>query len=151
MIVDTNLIICIGNTARGDDGAAHRVADSLRRRGLPPGTRVITATSLDVTMVEDVARCAFLVVVDAVRRKTPAVAVDVVEPGPVSRPPGHTMDAQALLAFAASLYGRAPRANLVTIAAPQMGHTEHLSETAEAASEEAASMIVAMLDASQTS
>ncbi len=149
--MDTTLIICIGNMARGDDGVAHRVARLLIDLPLPAGARVITTTDLDVAMAEDVARADLLLVVDALRRSSPPVTVEPLSPGPAVRPTGHTIDAPSLLALAEALYGRAPAATLVAVAAPEMGHAETLSETAEAASIEAASVIASLLDERHTS
>ena len=48
-------------------------------------------------------------------------------------------------ALAETLYGRAPEGYLVSVAAPAMEHVEGLSEIAEAASIEAASVVRALL------
>lgn len=149
--MDTALIICIGNVARGDDGVAHHVARRLSELTLPAEVRVVTATDLDVAMAEEVASAGLVLIVDAVRRAFPPVTVEALSPGPAVRPTGHTIDAPSLLALAEALYGRAPAATLVAVAAPEMGHTEALSATAEAASLEAASVIAALLDTPHTS
>ena len=139
-----NLIICVGNDARGDDGVAHRVARLLSGAeggpALPGDTCVLTATGLDFAMAEDVADCDTLFVVDAERREAPAVDVRRLSAG-TARHSGHAIDAPGLLALASALYGSAPEALLVTIAAPEMRHTESLSDTAKAASEEAADVV----------
>ncbi len=132
--MDTPLVICIGNVARGDDGVAHAVGALLGSAQ----ARVVLATDLDVAMAEDVAEASVLVIVDAQRRIAPAVEVEPLAPGPAGAPTGHAIDAPSLLALAQALYGHAPRALLVSVAAPEMGHGEGLSDTARAASEEAA-------------
>jgi len=142
--MDTSLVICVGNVARGDDGVAHRVARLLDDAGLPDGTVLLTAVDLDVAMAEDVAAASRLVIVDAMRRAEPAVTTSPLTPGPATRPTGHAIDAASLLGIAQALYGEAPRATLVTVAAPSMAHTEQLSECATAASDEAA-VVVRML------
>jgi Ni,Fe-hydrogenase maturation factor len=58
---------------------------------------------------------------------------------------GHSIDAPGLLAVVNALYGTAPEAFVVGVASPEMGHDEELSETAEAASEEAASVVISLL------
>jgi len=137
------LIICIGNDARGDDGAAHEVARLLAAPdapGLPGGTRLVTATGLDFAMAQDVAASRTLVVVDAERRDAPAVEVRILSAGTTGHS-GHAIDPPGLLALAQALYGAAPEAVLVSVAAPDMSHSQTLSETAQAASHEAAATV----------
>lgn len=143
--MDTSLVICVGNAARGDDGVAHRVAQLLEDAGLPEGTTLLTAIDLDVAMAQDVAAASCLVIVDAARRTDPAVATAPLAPGPASRPTGHAIDAASLLGIAEALYGSAPKATLVTVAAPSMEHSEHLSTCATAASNEAAAVVRLLL------
>jgi hypothetical protein len=100
----------------------------------------MTAVGLDVAMAADVAECELLVVVDAERREAPAVEVRQIVAGTASHS-GHGIDAPGLLAVAAALYSATPRALLVSVAAPEMGHSESISDVAEAASEEAASVV----------
>jgi len=142
------LVICIGNVARGDDGVAHTVALTVRERvRTSEGSHVeiVTATGLDIAMAADVATAERLVLVDAERRDAPPVTTAPILPGPPGGPTGHAIDAPALLSLAAALYGAAPPATLVSVAAPEMGHAEGLSATAEAASIEAASVVLSLL------
>jgi hydrogenase maturation protease len=139
-----NLIIAIGNVARGDDGAAHRVAALLGEAALPAETRILTATGLDVAMAADVADASRLIVVDALRRESPAVTVEALVAGTAAHS-GHSIDGPGLLAVTEALYGVTPEAHVVAVAAPEMGHGEVLSATARAASEEAARIIVDMV------
>jgi hydrogenase maturation protease len=138
------LIIAIGNVARGDDGTAHRVAARLVLAGLPADVRLLTATGLDVAMAADVAECDRLLIVDAERRSAPAVEVRPIVGGTASHS-GHAIDAPGLLAVTDALYAVTPEALLIGVASPEMGHAEELSATAEAASEEAASVIIELL------
>jgi hydrogenase maturation protease len=138
------LVICIGNEARGDDGVGHAVARALGERGRVTGARILTATGLDVAMAEDVAAAELVIVVDAERRSFPDVDVrEVREESAPSHP--HDVDVPSLLGTARALYGGAPSAWLVTVAAPQMEHGSSLSSTAEAASLEAASAVEGLL------
>jgi hydrogenase maturation protease len=140
------LIICIGNIARDDDGVAHRVAAQLLTGESIGGARVLTAVGLDVAMAADVAACDLLLVVDAERRATPAVEVRDITRGTAAHS-GHAIDAPGLLAVTSALYETAPRALLVSVAAPEMGHGETLSDVAEAASIEAALVVRDLLTA----
>jgi len=131
-------VICVGNTLRGDDGAAHRVAALLLERGTPAS--VTTAPQLDITMADDVAACDLLFIVDAERRDLPPFRIDEVFPGAGANR-GHAVDAQGLLGLSETLFGSAPRCLLVTLAGPHMEHGEMLSKTAVAACEQAATEI----------
>jgi hydrogenase maturation protease len=137
------LVICIGNRARGDDGVARDVAERLAGR-LPEGTVLHSAPQLDVVIAEDVARASVVVFADAERRDTPPVRVDELLPD-AGGSNVHALDPAGLLALAHSLYGTAPPAHIVSIAAPEMGHGEGLSETARTASEAAAASIEELL------
>ena len=139
-----NLIIGIGNIARGDDGVGHDVARRLLAFGLPADTRVITAVGLDVAMSADVAESDRLLVLDAERRSAPAVEVRTIVPGTAAHS-GHGIDGPGLLAVTHALYDAAPAAFVISIAAPEMGHGETLSATAEAASSEAASVVLDLI------
>jgi hydrogenase maturation protease len=139
-----NLIIAIGNVARGDDGAAHHVASLLAEQGLPAATRMLTAVGLDVAMAADVADTDRLIIVDAVRRDAPAVTVEPLVAGTAAHS-GHSIDGPGLLAVTEALYGAAPEAIVVAVASPEMGHGEELSATARAASEEAARVVIDMV------
>lgn len=138
-----SIIICIGNKARGDDGAARRTADLLEGR-LPEGVGLMSRPQLDVVMAEDLSHVLLVVFVDAERRTDPPVDVRLVAKDTISADT-HGLTPGALLALAHALYGCAPRALLVSIAGPEMGHTEGMSETAEAASEKAASVVLDLL------
>jgi len=133
-------VICIGNNARGDDGAARRVADLLRGR-LPDGVALVSRPQLDIVMAEDVAATDLVVFVDAERREEPPVRVEAV-PEATAGSHAHALDPGGLLWLAASVYGGRPEAQLVSIAGPEMPHAEGLSRVAKAASEEAAFVVL---------
>ncbi|PKQ15353.1 MAG: hypothetical protein CVT67_10000 [Actinobacteria bacterium HGW-Actinobacteria-7] len=141
------LIICIGNVARGDDGVAHAVGSRLSATTMD-GVVVLSAVDLDVAMAFDVAHADLFVVVDAQRRTEPPVVIEPIPIGSSGRATGHGMDAPTLLALASSLYDRAPsRALIVSVAAPVMGHGVGLSPVAEAACEEATSVVIDVIAA----
>ena len=137
-----NLIICIGNIARGDDGVAHAVAALLRSAGI----EVIEDTALDITHAAEAAESTAVVVVDAARRTAPAVTVEEVAPTDVDPSTVHGMASGALLGIVRSLYNADPPVWLVSVAAPEMERGEGLSETAEAASKEATSVIIGLVE-----
>ncbi len=143
----TTTIIAIGNVARGDDGVAHRVLEHLggllsdeERDGLDQ----IAVHQLDFGMTADLAETDLVIFIDAERRAEPPVEVADVVPGP-GVASLHGVDPEGLLGLAETLYGSAPKGLLVSVAAPLMEHVDGLSPTAEAASEEAASVVRALL------
>jgi len=137
------LVICIGNKARGDDGAA-RLVGELLEDVVPASCELVSQPQLDVVLAEQVADASLVVFVDAQRRDAPAVRVDDVE-ATVPASHAHALDPGALLALVHALYDARPRALLVSIAAPDMDHGEGLSETARAASLEAARTVLELV------
>lgn len=136
-------VICIGNTVRGDDGVAHRVAALVEGR-LPESTVLMVAPQLDVAMADDLVSNGVVVIVDAERRAEPPVEVRRVDAAPAGEY-GHALEPGHLLDIAWSLYSSRPRMWLVTLAAPDMDHDIGLSPTAEAAAEEGAAMVLALV------
>lgn len=140
-------IIGVGNTARGDDGVAHRVLERLeaaRCEGDLAPVTLLGVHQLDVSMAAALAAVDTVVFVDAERRAEPATEVKALDPGSTA-PSVHAVDPAGLLGLVRSLYGTAPAAWLVSVAGPSMEHLEGLSLEAEAASAEAASVIRALL------
>lgn len=137
------LVICIGNVARGDDGVAHRVAHLLQER-VPEDVRLLVAPQLDVDMADEAADARRVIVVDAERRSEPPVTVRPVEAAPHGEY-GHALEAGHLLDIAWALYSARPQMTLVTVAAPEMEHSETLSPAAERAAEEAVTVVLQLL------
>ncbi|MBE0475887.1 MAG: hydrogenase maturation protease [Coriobacteriia bacterium] len=132
-------MICIGNEARGDDGVACEVA---RRLDGLPALRVLSAPQLDVAMAAEIASANRVTFVDAERRGAPPVERREVLPAPfLAGPTTHTLDPAGLLALAEALYGRAPAAEILTLAAPEMEHAEGLSPVAALAAAMAEAML----------
>lgn len=145
--MSTILVVCVGNTARGDDGVAHTVASQLALEQLPSTTRIISSMGLDIAMAADVAQASFVIMVDAVRRTEPAVTIASVTAAPPSTATGHGIDPSGLLSLAESLYGHLPQAVLVEVAAPEMEHKDGLSRIAQAAAVEAACAVADLVRA----
>ncbi len=113
------LVLGYGSALRGDDAAGARVAATVARWGLP-GVRAVAAHQLTPELAEPLARSRLAIFVDArvggggvrVRPLRPAEALSSLEV--------HIGDPAALLALALALYGRAPRAWLITLPARQL-------------------------------
>ena len=79
-------------------------------------------------MAECVSRATGVVFVDARRDGTPGeVRCEEIAPSAGSNPLAHSLSPQALLLYAEQLYGRAPRAVVLSIAGERFGMGEALS------------------------
>jgi hydrogenase maturation protease len=79
-------------------------------------------------MAECVSRAQGVVFVDARRDGTPGeVRCEEIAPGAGSNPLAHSLSPQALLLYSQQLYGRAPRAVVVSIAGERFAMGEELS------------------------
>jgi hydrogenase maturation protease len=128
---DAVLVIAWGNPLREDDAVAWHVLEGLRslkpRPGLPP-LKLRHAHQLAPEMAEGVSRARGVVFVDARRDGTPGeVRCEEIAPSAGPNPLAHSLSPQALLLFAEQLYGRAPRAVMLSIAGERFGMGEALS------------------------
>jgi hydrogenase maturation protease len=135
------LVVCIGNPARGDDGAGARVAELLEGR-VPAGVGVLAVHQLDVALAVDISTAGLVVLVDAERRDGRVEAYPIAASGEATT---HTLSPGALLGLAAALYGAHPVAYLVSVPAAAMPHAHALSPRTEAACEDAASVVLDLL------
>lgn len=112
------LILGWGNDLRGDDGAGPAVLDQLAATA-DPSVTLCTVHQLTPELAPDLAEMDRVVFVDA----CPAASASPVQLRPLApcasggRALGHHLDAAALLALSAALYGRAPAAWLVGVPA----------------------------------
>lgn len=112
------IVIGYGNPLRGDDAAGARVAAAAARWRLP-GVRVVVAHQLTPELAEPLAGADRAIFIDAragrggvrLRDLDPAESLSALEV--------HIGDPSALLGLALALYGRAPRAWLITLPAAQ--------------------------------
>ena len=128
---DSVLVIAWGNPLREDDAVAWHVLEGLRRlrpRASLPALHLRHAHQLTPEMAECVSRATGVVFVDARCDGTPGeVRCEEVEPSAGSNPLAHALSPQALLLYAERLYGRAPRAVVLSIAGERFGMGEALS------------------------
>jgi len=128
---DSVLVIAWGNPLREDDAVAWHVLEGLRslkpRPGLP-AFHLRHAHQLSPEMAECVSRAQGVVFVDARRDGVPGeVRCEEIAPSAGPNPLAHSLSPQALLLFAEQLYGRAPRAVVLSIAGERFGMGEALS------------------------
>jgi hydrogenase maturation protease len=128
---DSVLVIAWGNPLREDDAVAWHVLEGLRRlrpRASLPALHLRRAHQLTPEMAECVSRATGVVFVDARRDGTPGeVRCEEVAPGAGANPLAHSLNPQALSLYAEQLYGRAPRAVILSIAGERFGMGESLS------------------------
>jgi hydrogenase maturation protease len=118
------LIIGVGNTLRGDDGAGIRVAE---RAGTQfPDVDVLCVHGLTPELAETVARYDRVIVVDA---SLTAAGLRVTTLNPESPfPRSHNLSPGGILALSSSLYHRAPgEALLIELPVRSAGFGESLS------------------------
>jgi hydrogenase maturation protease len=110
------MVVGYGSALRGDDAAGPRVAAAVARWGLP-GVRTIAAHQLTPELAVPLSQARTAIFVDA-RVGGGGVRVRPLQPAnTLSSLDMHIGDPATLLALALALYGRAPRAWLITLPA----------------------------------
>ena len=118
------LVLAIGNPQREDDGVAWKIAEALQgdRLDVRQVHQLVPELALDVSRAEAV------LFIDAREGGEPgSVRLAPVVPGPDRTGLTHAVSPRALLFYAETLFGRAPRAHLLTVAGERFGHGEELS------------------------
>jgi hydrogenase maturation protease len=130
------LLIGYGNTLRGDDALGPMAVERLRNE--LPKAEAIVCHQLAPELAEPITRCELALFVDASTEGDPgAVRVQ-----PISADADHAASLThhatpaALLALALELYGRAPRAMLITGTGANFESGEGLSDSGRAALDE---------------
>jgi hydrogenase maturation protease len=130
------LVIGYGSPIRGDDAIGPLAAEALAAQPLPPGLTVLARHVLTAELAEDLAAVDRVIFLDAESGAT-AGTVRVRElQADASRVStmAHFHDPRELLAWCETLYGRAPRAWLVTAAGASFDYTHcRLSPAADTA------------------
>lgn len=139
------LIVGYGNPLRADDGLGWRAAERLRETA-PPDTRVLTAHQLTPELAEDASRAELVIFIDAEEGGEPGSwRREEVVPDAAGQPFTHHVTPASLVAAAADLYGRAPRALLYTMAGESFEFREGLSPRVAAALPEMLEDVVAVV------
>jgi hydrogenase maturation protease len=141
------LVIGYGNGLRSDDGVGLRVAAVAASWELP-GLESISVHQLTPELAEPLASAELAIFVDArLADRGEAVETQPLEPLGSPGMSGHASDPRLLLALAQAVYGRHPRAWLVTVPAEDFSLGEGLSTTAECGAEQALGRIAALIEA----
>lgn len=109
------LIVGYGNTLRGDDAAGPLVAEAIQALGLD-GVDVRVCHQLTPEISEKVAAAGQVIFIDAGEGNERLAEVREIVGGPEAPVFGHAMDPRTILDLARGLFGRSPRAWLVTVA-----------------------------------
>lgn len=120
------LVIGYGNSLRCDDGVGPRVADSIEALGLA-GVRTLSCGLLTPELAEPVSEARVVVFVDAAVDAPSEVRLRQIEPADSPQIMAHAADPRTVLALARDVFGRAPRAWWLTIAAQNLGIGDELS------------------------
>jgi hydrogenase maturation protease len=135
------VVLAIGNTLRGDDGAASHVADLLGARS---GMDVQRVHQLTPELAEEIAHASAVVFVDA----DPGAAEARLErlvPAPQRSPLTHSVTPGELVILAERLYGFQGVAYVCHVPAENFTEGGSLSEVAEAGARAAVECVLALL------
>jgi hydrogenase maturation protease len=128
---DSVLVIAWGNPLREDDAVAWHVLEGLRSlkpRPSLPLMKLRHAHQLAPEMAECLSQAQGVVFIDARRDGQPGeVRCEEIAPAAGSNPLAHSLSPQALLLIAEQLYGRAPKAVVLSVAGERFGMGEELS------------------------
>ncbi len=124
------LVIGYGNTLRGDDGVGPRVAEAVAALGLP-GVCTLVGAQLSPEHADPIAQARTVIFVDAALDAPGEVQLRKLEPADTSQLMAHAADPRTMLALARDVFGRAPKAWLLTIPVETLAFTEELSPVAQ--------------------
>jgi hydrogenase maturation protease len=140
------LVIGYGNTLRRDDGVGCEVAAAASSWGVP-GLESIGVQQLTPELAEPLASAELAVFVDA-RLSANGQIIEVLRVEPAASRPSlaHAGDPAGLLAMARAIYGRQPRAWLVTVAGTEFSVGTGLSPSARRGVHEALERIAGLIE-----
>lgn len=145
---DKTLVIGYGNDLRRDDGAGPMVVKLVEDQSAG-SLRTFSPHQLGPEFAEDIAAAAIVIFVDAVRIDSEAIGAKpqvrrlypAVGAGSAI---GHSADPAGLMLLSHDLYGRCPKAWLVTVPGFDFDYGEGLSDVTMAAVPEAAAIVWAI-------
>jgi hydrogenase maturation protease len=143
------LVLGYGNLMRGDDGLGYRLAERLAGQvdGKSARIRALHQLAPELTLelaASDIERVLFM---DARRGQPEIFRMGKIEPQAGVGRCGHQLSPALLLGMTAELYGRRPRAWLLTLPAADLGFGMRLSEVAQSALGVAQRRVRALLEA----
>jgi hydrogenase maturation protease len=123
------LIIGYGNPLRSDDGIGWRAADEIARECSASDIRVVRLQQLLPEIAEDASRANLAVFIDARQGGTPGeITCEVLESNTTTAPAySHDLSPASVLRLAEQLYGKRPRAYLITVSGESFTEGDSLS------------------------
>jgi len=123
------LVICYSNPLRGDDGVGWIVAEKLQQMPLPCFVTVQTHIQLAPELAADLSEADLVIFIDACDAKPiGAVSCKPIVPLPSSSSSfSHHLTPELLLSQAQCLFGRAPKAFLISINGSEFGYQDTAS------------------------
>jgi hydrogenase maturation protease len=122
------LILAYGNPLRGDDGIGPEAGERLRSIIQDPGVEIRTLHQLTPELMEPISRAARVIFIDACEGSVPGeISERGIEPSTAGMRFTHHATAEALLAGARALYGRAAEATMLTVAGAEFSLGSGLS------------------------
>ena len=121
------LVIAYGNPLRGDDGFGWHLAQTLNDLNLEH-LEVITQHQLMPELAEIMAQSRAVIFVDAsLEVLAGRIVVRELEPNCSTESLTHHLEPEHLLGLTRALFGRVPRAHLISVGISSLGFSEHLS------------------------
>lgn len=121
------LVIAYGNPLRGDDGFGWHIARHLHDLKLEH-LEVITLHQLMPELAEIMAQSRAVIFVDAsLEVQAGEITVRELEPKSSTESLTHHLEPEHLLGLTRALYGRVPRAHLISVGVLSLAFSEHLS------------------------
>jgi len=123
------LVICYGNPLRGDDGVGWIVAEKLKQMPLPDFVTVQTHIQLAPELTADLSEADLVIFVDA-RDAEPVGVVSCKPINPLPSTPSsfsHHLTPELLLSHTQCLFGRAPKAFLISVNGSEFGYQDAVS------------------------
>ncbi|MDO3376626.1 hydrogenase maturation protease [Geoalkalibacter halelectricus] len=145
------LVMGYGNLLRADDGCGRLLAADLAKRLPPQRAQVLSAHQLTPELCLEIARESVdrALFIDVARHQQRPFVLHRIRPEGDKGRCGHQLSPELLLMLAQRLYGRSPRAWLLTLPAYRTTLGEELSRQAQAALPQALERCLALLEPSR--
>jgi hydrogenase maturation protease len=128
------LVLGYGNPLRGDDAVGWHAAQRLKEMVDPKRVMTMAVHSLLPELADPISGMDLVIFIDAAENEAPGhVSRISIAPSEGSVSMMHHLTPERLLDLTNRLYGRCPRAFLITVGGEDFGHREALSEIVEEA------------------
>ena len=142
------LVVCYGNPLRGDDGVGWIVAEKLRQRSLPESVVVQTHIQLTPELAADLSEADLAIFIDACDAEpVGAVSCKPIAPSALSSSSfSHRLTPDLLLSHAQHLFGRAPKAFLISVNGSEFGYQDTVSPAVREAAGKVVEQVLELLE-----